>query len=532
VSPAFPIVDPRGHLTPPARARLLERLKDPIWRLYNLYKIKTKTDGITPFVPNDAQAELIHSVHIDGEKLHDILKARQLGFSTAIALILFDLAYWNNDFLAAIVDQTYEAAIDKLKNKVRVALKHLAPELYREPLVDNSNELVFHNGSSVIAGKEIRGKTVQALHVSELGPITRKDPKRAEEIVTGYWPAAERGFIFNESTMDGGKGGIFFKTIDRSRTTPKDQRTAKDALFRFHPWYRDKTYTLEGPASAIPQDINDYFDEKEAQLGLTFTQGQRLWYAKTKAQLDIFMFREYPTTEDEAIEAPVKGAIYATILGQIRTNGQIRDFLRDPAYPVYSCWDIGYGDATSVWLFQLIGTDIYWLWHMRDERLTAAEAWHRVSATGIPISGNYLPHDAGNKGAATGLSYRDALANAGATHLHILPQPRDIWPGINAARDVLRRSVFHKTNCARGLEALQAYRTKEGSDAPEHDWSSHDADSFRYGAEAISLGLIKTASARQLVSRLDQMALATGMVDIDYVREQRHRRRATTALSD
>jgi len=526
------ILDPRGRLTPAAHARLLERLRDPIWRLHHLYKIKAKSGGTIPFVPNPAQAQLIDSVYRDGERLHDILKARQLGFSTAIDLILFDLAYWNTGILAAIVDQTYEAATDKLKNKVRFALQNLAPELYRAPLVDNGNELIFHNGSSIIAGKEIRGKTLQALHISELGPITDKDPKRATEIITGYIPAAEQGMIFNESTMGGGEGGVFFKRIDRSRSTPAHERTAKDALFRFHPWYLDKAYTLEGPPSAIPPEINAYFDEKETQLGLTFTQGQRLWYAKTRAQLDIFMFREYPTTEEEAIEAPIKGAIYASILGQIRASGQVRDFLRNTAYPVYSCWDIGFGDATSVWLFQLIGTDIYWHWHMRDERLTAAEAWARVNASGIPISANYLPHDASNKGAATGLSYRDALEKAGATNLHILPRPLDIWPGINAARDVLRRSVFHKTHCTQGLKALQAYRTDETGTAPVHDWSSHDADSFRYGAEAITLGLIKTASARRLVSRLDQMALGTGMVDLDYVRETRCNRRATTALSD
>jgi len=523
MTPDFPILDPRGQLTPEARARLLERLKDPIWRLHHIYKIKDKAGRTIPFAPNPSQAALINSIYKHSQKLHIILKARQLGFSTLIALIFLDLAYFNEGINAAIVDQTQAAASDKLKKKVKFALENLAPELYHPPLVDNGNEIVFHNGSSIIAGKAIRGGTLQALHVSELGPIAAKDPTRSQEIITGALPAAEQGIIIIESTMDGGEGGDFYDAIDLARTTPEDQLTEKDYHFWFFPWYLDPAYTLDGPASAIPNDVHDYCDAKERELGITLSTGQRLWYAKTRAQQKLFMFREYPTTEQEAIEAPVKGAIYADLLGQIRAKGQIKDFLTDPAYPIYSVWDIGYSDDTSVWLFQLIGRDIHWLWHMSEKRLTAAEAWFKVQQTGHPITGTYLPHDAANGNAATGLSYKDALEKAGATHIRIIPRTKDIFAGINAAMGVIPRSLFHKTNCAQGLKALQAYHTEEDGSSPVHDWSSHTADAFRYGAEAISLGLIKTDTARRLVRDLDRYAIGgpPGIVDLDALRPLR-----------
>ena len=60
--------------------------------------------------------------------------------------------------------------------------------------------------------------------------------------------------------------------------------------------------------------------------------------------------------------------------------------------------------------------------------------------------------------------------------------------GINAVRALLPRCVFDSAKCAKGIEALRNYR-KEWDDKlksfrmrPLHDWCSHAADAFRYGA--------------------------------------------------
>jgi len=490
----------------------LTRCKDPIFRLHNLYRITDKHGKEIPFRPTPPQAQLIDAIYRNGQKRHIILKARQMGFSTLIDLILFDAAYWNKGTNAAIVDQTQADASTKLENKIKFAFDRLPPELRDNPIRSNGSEIAWNFGSTITAGKHVRGSTLQLLHISEWGPIAHEDPKRSEEIKTGALPAAENGIIIVETTFKGGKGGHLYEMIKAAQETPPQHRTAKDFHFHFFPWYLDTGYTLDGDPRMIPAEVNDYLDQKQRELGLTFTTGQRLWYYKTKAEQGIFMFREYPTTPEEAFIAPIEGAVYGDIISKIRANGQIRDTLRDTAYPVYSVWDIGWNDSTSVWLFQIIGGDVHWLWHMRDRQLTAAEAWARLVQTGIPIAASILPHDADNTAAATGLSYRQALHNAGAISTIVLPRPREIWTGINAARDILHRSYFHKTNCATGLEALEAYHTRDDSKGgsvskePVHDWSSHDADAFRYGAEAIKLGLVKTLDARRLNSRLERTA--------------------------
>jgi len=513
----------------------IARCKDPVWRLHNLYRITDKSGREIDFVPTPPQAQLIDAIYKQGKKRHIILKARQLGFSTLIDLILFDAAYWTENTSAAIVDQTQAAASKKLTEKIKFAFERLPQSLRKDPIRSNDSEIAWDFGSSIIAGKGIRGGTLQWLHISEWGPIAYEDPKRSEEIKTGALPAAKEGVIIIETTFKGGKGGDFYKMITTAQETPEDQRTEHDYHFWFFPWYLDNTYTLEGPASAIPQDIHAYFDQNERDLGRTFTQGQRLWYHKTKQEQGIFMLREYPTTVEEAYAAPVEDSIYSDTISKIRAAGQIKDFLTDPAYPVYSCWDIGYGDATSVWLFQLIGRDVHWLWHLSEKNLSAAESWRLVEQTGLALAANYLPHDAANHSAITGLSYRDALQKAGATNIRIIPRTKDIFVGINAAKDILPRSLFHKTHCATGLAALEAYHIKKSTGLPEHDWSSHTADAFRYGAEAIQLGLIKTADTRRLIRDLDRHAMGAGphggVVDLDALRQHRLRNRTQRALS-
>ena len=58
---------------------------DPIWRLNNLYKIKTKQSQIATFNQNLVQKKLNHPA-----KRKIVLKARQFGISTGEILRMFD----------------------------------------------------------------------------------------------------------------------------------------------------------------------------------------------------------------------------------------------------------------------------------------------------------------------------------------------------------------------------------------------------------------------------------------------------------
>lgn len=505
--------------------KALPQLRDPVWRLHNLYKIVDKFAVERPFVPTPEQSALIHAVYRLKQKRHAILKARQMGFSTLIALMILDAAYFAENFNAAIIDRTQPDATAKLKGKIKFAFERLGP-LQETPTEDNDSALGWANGSHISAGKHARGSTLQFAHISEWGPIAHEDPKRSEEIKTGVLPAAEHGIIIVETTFKGGKGGHLYQLLKTAQETPESQRTPKDFRFWFFPWYLDAGYTLEGDPTAIAPEVRRYLDEKEEELGFRFTPGQRVWYAKTKAEQGIFMFREYPTTPEEAFMAPVEGSIYGDIVSRIRAAGQIRDFIWDRSSPVFAVLDIGWADATSIWLFQIIGRDIHWIWHTRQTRITAAQAWQLIAKTEIPVAGVFLPWDSRSTDAAAGVSYKGEFEKAGAVNVRILPPTREIWAGINAARDLLARSYIHRTYCSAGIESLEAYHTKDSSAGgvvtkePVHDWASHDADSFRYGCEAIVLGLVKTQQARRVADIAPQFPPGA-QVDVDHVREVR-----------
>jgi len=518
---------PETQLTKQEKAELLKKLRNPLWRIRNLYRITTKKGVEVQFVPNAAQEVFIHLYYVLGIKRIIVLKARRIGFSTLIDVILYDGVYWAEEALqASIIDQTQPDASEKLRTKVRFAHEKL-PDFMRETLVkSNEKQVEFRNGGTINAGKNARGGTNQFIHVSEWGPIAHTDPKRSEEILTGALPSADQGAIFVESTFKGGKGGDFYGLLKTAMEVPRHLKTVKDFHFLFFAWYLDEENTLEGDPSAIDRETNKYLDAKEEEIKMKFTPGQRLFYMVTKREQGIFMFREYPTTVEEAFKAPVEGAIYGEIISKIRARGQILDFLWDRAYPVFAVFDIGWNDSTSVWLFQIVGRDIHIIWHVRRRHHTAAQVWKLIGETEIGIYGAFLPHDGKNKTASGGLSYQGELEKAGATNVTCLPQTRDKWAGINAARDLLPRCYFHRTYCEEGLDALEAYHTKDNSSGgtitkdPVHDWSSHDSDAFRYLAEAVVTGKVNTKQGRK-VDMLIPLTPDGGVADLDIIRDRR-----------
>jgi len=494
------LIDP--NMTDEQAEKLAKCLADPVWRLSNLYVIIDKHGKEIPFKPTTEQSLIINAIYVLKQKRHAILKARQMGFSTLIELMILDATYFGKNVQASIIDRNQGDASEKLKSKCRLAYEKLGPLMEGKLPEDSSKTMKFSNGSSINAGKNARGGTNQWLHISEWGPIAHEDPLRSEEIKTGALPTAEMGVVIVETTFKGGKGGHLYELFKNAMETPEEHRTTKDFRFWFFPWYLDKAYTLEGSMEAIPEATMKYLSEKEADLGIKFTDGQKLWYSKTLDEQGIFMFREYPTTPEEAFRAPIEGSIYADIISSLRAKGQVKAFEWDRALPVFSSWDLGWNDSTSVWLFQLAGPEVRIIWHTRDRKKTAADMAVIVRDSGIPISRHFLPHDGDSRTAASGASYKSELQKAGFHEIQIVPKTNSIWEGINALRDMLKRSWINLATCSKGIDSLESYHTKNAesggsiSKEPVHDWSSHDCDGLRTAAEALVLGLVKEPARR------------------------------------
>ena len=193
--------------SPAALSMIRERLGDIEWRLDHLYFIKDKYGKVVRFVRNESQMTLWENRHY----LNIILKDRQRGFSTLIAILILDTCLFNSNQECGIIDITLPDGKKKLA-KIRFAYENLPAWLKEEvPLTTDAKEtLEWKNGSTVYVGTSHRGGTLQILHISEAGKISARNPERAREIRTGALNTIAPGcWIFNESTAEGASGEFF-----------------------------------------------------------------------------------------------------------------------------------------------------------------------------------------------------------------------------------------------------------------------------------------------------------------------------------
>ena len=183
------------------------------------------------------------------------------------------------------------------------------------------------------------------------------------------------------------------------------------------------------------------------------------------------------------------GAYYGKELRTAETEGRMVRNLYDPAIGVETWWDIGVGDATSIWFTQSVGPQVHVIDYLEASGESVPYYAKELQAKPYTYLSHNGPHDlevrewgSGDKGAP--VTRREAALRLGI-NFRIVPQvPLD--DGINAARSFLARCWFDKDKCARGLSALESYHKEWDEKAkmfrsyPAHDWSSHAADSLRY----------------------------------------------------
>lgn len=446
--------------------------------------------------------QIIRAVYEENQKRHIIVKARRLGMSTLIDLMLFDAVFFTSNLQASIVDLTQRDASEKLGSKCKFALQRLPHWVHRgvKPEKDNDGELRFPWNSTIYAGLNARGGTNHWLHISEWGPIAFEDARRSEEIKTGALPSADSGHILIETTWKGGPGGHLYELVKGAMETPEADRTDRDFRFWFFPWFDDPTLSIEGNYGQISEETRRYFQDLSMRLRRSFADGQQLWWQKTAQQQGIWMGREYPSTVEEAFRAPLEGAIYADQIQRARAEGRIGPLAWDRSRPVYTSWDLGAPENTVVWYFQLIGTEV----HMIDVDMelaldTGARVAH-MAGKGYNYAVHLLPHDAGAT-ERSGRTFRAALADAGLKNLVVCARPigsTEVWAGINELRQIMPRMRYNGDKCARGIEALENYHARKDerkgmvTDQPVHDWCSHAADALRVMAEAMAQGHIES----------------------------------------
>lgn len=469
-------------------------IKDQEWRLNNLYRIQDVNGDEIPFVMNKAQRKLWDDLHY----CNVIPKARQLGFSTEISIFILDTCLFRSNTNAGIVDITLDDAKQKLA-KIKFAYDRL-PEHIRQkvPLVvENTQELKWGNDSRVVVGTSHRGGTLQILHVSEYGKISAQHPDKAREIRTGAFGTVHKGqMIFVESTAEGAAGD-FHELVMAAQSDQLEGRKLGPQDFKLHffPWFDNDNYRDDPDRVMISDDMERYFADLASKHGIHLDAEQKAWYvAKRRTVGPDDMWREYPATLEEAFNAAIEGAYFATQMTKIRETGRLLDIPPNVSQPVNTFWDIGVDDSTAIWFHQAGAGGSHALIDYYENSGEGVDHYIRIlnekaADLGYIYGQHYGPHDLDHRNwAMPGAQPLVETARGLGLTFTVVPRVTSKSSAIEAARTFLSVTAIDQRRCAQGIKCLDNYRKqwneKRGtwSSEPLHDWASHGADALMTGA--------------------------------------------------
>lgn len=433
---------------------------------------------------NWAQQELWKNKH----NFNLVLKARQLGISTYFCIVALDSVLFQSNFQAGIIAHTLDDATFIFEDKLKYAYDQIRPDVKAmfKKVGDSAKELAFSHSSVIRVGTSLRSATNNFLHISEFGKICAKYPDRAREVVSGAFNTVPvGGYLSIESTAEG-KEGRFYEMVHAAREKERKGEPLSSVDFKFHffPWWREDRYTIGVPID-ISNDLAEYFAKLELDKVVKLTNYQKWWYVRKFSEQGFDIYREFPSTPDEAFQASQEGYWYSSQLRDLMNNGHFTNVAYDRALPVHTAWDLGQADACSIWFFQINRSDdinIFDFWQKSDTDLSLI--CHMLKSKGYNYGTHIWPHDA-NARDRGGITFTQQGANLGLYGM-VLEQ-HSLMQGINLVKTMLSKCWFDRTKCKEGIALLEGYKKKWNnslggwSNVPDHDGpNSHAADAFRY----------------------------------------------------
>ena len=185
-----------------------------------------------------------------------------------------------------------------------------------------------------------------------------------------------------------------------------------------------------------------------------------------------------------------EGAYYRSEMIEVEQSGRIHDVIHlERGQPVVTAWDLGMNDQTSIVFAQFIGSEIRVIDYYENNGMALDHYVQmlrdKAHEHGYIYGTTILPHDAKVRELGSGKSRIEILGELGIRDVNVVPQIR-LDDGIAAVRMGLSRCHFDEGKTKYLMKCLRNYH-KEWVDKartwrprPEHNWSSHAADAFRY----------------------------------------------------
>lgn len=192
------------------------------------------------------------------------------------------------------------------------------------------------------------------------------------------------------------------------------------------------------------------------------------------------------------------GHIFAQKMDAAREAGRITNVPHKPGSLVWTAWDLGKRNNTSIWFCQVIGFQPRIIDHYSCYGQDLDPIIERVKEKPYDYGMHFLPHDSKHERLGMDGSIKKQLQDAGLKCDDI---PLGSIEGRNKqANKFIDMCWFDKDNCIDGINSLMHYKyeynedKKRFSDTPLKDDTTDDADAFGYLSQAYELGLMDVIS--------------------------------------
>lgn len=259
------------------------------------------------------------------------------------------------------------------------------------------------------------------------------------------------------------------------------------ALFNTTPFGRNHAYDIWRTAENNPEI---WYTEKVTNDHSNMITEEEFALMREGGTSEETIRQEYYCDFDRGVD----GSYYGRILTQMRVDDRITSVPKDDYAQVHTAWDLGYGDSTVIWFYQLCSNGkIYIIDHYENHGEGLPHYINHLDKKktdlGYVYGNHYFPHDAGSGSLGLGGSLAKYAAELGIKPI-ILPR-ESVDMGIERVRKYLPKCLIDAKRCDYGLKCLEGYRKMRNeklncySENPLHDWASHSADAFRYLCYAI-----------------------------------------------
>jgi hypothetical protein len=296
------------------------------------------------------------------------------------------------------------------------------------------------------------------------------------------------GCVFSEFAMQDPRAWDFMRPILREN--------GGWAVFDYTPRGKNHGYSLYQMARSNPEwfaevltidqtgAINASDVDKERQEGMSEELIQQEYYC--------------------SFEGVQVGAYYGKQLQAAENDGRIGRVPYETELGVETWWDLGIGDSTAIWFTQSVGREIRVIDYLEAAGEGLAFYAKKLQEKPYVYSSHHAPHDIQVRELGSGRSRKEIAQSLGIV-FQVVPNIK-VEDGIEAARSILSRCWFDLSKCQRGLDALASYhkayddKLKDWKSYPQHDWSSHGADAFRYLAVGHKTAPVKTQEPIEIIT--------------------------------